>query len=366
MKTVVQVVQHLQPGGIEVLALELARFAVSGHRTLIISLEGTEEQALARWPRLEPFAESLFFLNKRPGKDPLLLWRLIKTLHQVKADVVHTHHIGPLLYAGLAARLTSSAKLIHTEHDAWHLADHWRQTLQRTAMHLIRPVTVADAQNVAQGMKSYLRLDADKVIHNGVDTERFKPGSQWLARHALGLPKQVTLVGASGRLEWEKGHCHLIEALVHLPSYVHLAIAGQGSMMDKLQKQAQDLLLTHRVHFLGQIDDMPTFYQGLDLFCLPSLKEGMPLSPLEAQACAIPALVTATGSARESLCSETGQLVQKSHYRLLAKGIQAYLARQAISEMKRGPLPSPRDFVIRQGDIRRTAAAYGRLYASAS
>jgi glycosyltransferase involved in cell wall biosynthesis len=362
MKTVIQVVQHLQPGGIETLVLELIRFKAQGERHYIVSLEGSKHEALAHWPRLKSVADNLVFMEKQPGKDYGLLVRLVRLFKALNADVVHTHHIGPLLYAGLAARLGGHARLIHTEHDAWHLADSWRCKLQRFAMRAVRPVMVADAQSVAKGMRTYLRTSADAIIPNGIDTQKFLPGCQRMARQQLGLPRSATLVGCSGRLEWEKGHRYLIEALAMMPASVHLAIAGQGSRLGDLTQQVKQLGLERRVHFLGSVDDMPLFYQSLDLFCQPSLKEGMPLSPLEAQACGVPTVVTATGGSRESLCLDTGKIVRRRDARGLATGLKELFNRAAYAPFVQKKLGSPREFVERQGDIRRTAAAYARLY----
>ncbi|MBZ4288949.1 hypothetical protein LAN16_24115, partial [Mycobacterium tuberculosis] len=69
-------------------------------------------------------------------------------------DVVHTHHIGPLLYAGYAARLTGVQTRIHTEHDAWHLQDDKRRHLQALALKAVQPTLVADATRVYNQLRS--------------------------------------------------------------------------------------------------------------------------------------------------------------------------------------------------------------------
>ena len=74
---IVHVVQHLRPGGLEVMALELARAQQPRHATLIVSLEGSFEEASAQWPRLLKLRGGLHFMGKRPGLDPLLVPRLI-------------------------------------------------------------------------------------------------------------------------------------------------------------------------------------------------------------------------------------------------------------------------------------------------
>ncbi|MGC9461033.1 glycosyltransferase, partial [Vibrio genomosp. F10] len=103
-QTVVHVVQHLAPGGLESLALDLLSFSTPLNRVMIVSLEGEKNQSITNWPRLKPFANQVLFLEKQPGVKLGTLAQLIKVFRQIKPDVVHTHHIGPLVYAGLAAR----------------------------------------------------------------------------------------------------------------------------------------------------------------------------------------------------------------------------------------------------------------------
>jgi len=354
IETVVQVVQHMRPGGIETMALDLANFCEQNSRTFIISLEGDIESAINHWPRLKPFTNRLLFLDKRPGVKPLLIYRLSRLLKKLRADVVHTHHIGPLIYAGLAARLAGVKCLIHTEHDAWHLDNPQRCELQRWSILLIQPQLVADANSVALSMKLKLHISNDiKVIHNGIDTERFIPGDIKIARRQLGLPQEVQLIGCSGRLEKVKGQKILIYALAQLPTTVHLALAGAGSTEADLHRLVETLKLDRRVHFLGRIDEMPTFYQALDIFCLPSFSEGLPLSPLEAQACGIPTAVTNVGGTSEALCPASGVLIPVGDVDAMSSTINRILNHPEKT--------SPRHFVQNYRDVRMMVQGYAEL-----
>ena len=201
----------------------------------------------------------------------------------------------------------------------------------------------------------YLQRTDVRVIKNGIDTYRFSPGNPITARHKLNLPEQTTLIGCSGRLEKVKGHHILLEAVARLPEDVHLVLAGNGSREIPLRQQAEVLGISERVHFLGQIDEMPTFYQAIDLFCLPSLNEGFPLSPLEAQACGIPAVITDVGGARETLSPDIGKLVGKGDPQQLAIALQ---------EMLEQPNPyNPRTFVESEANVRTMIHNYASLTA---
>lgn len=352
MSTVVQVVQHLQPGGIETMALDLATFSNADH-AWIISLEGNREAAIKAWPRLASVADKLIFLEKPPGFRPAVFWQLQKILRQHRATVVHTHHIGPLLYAGIAARLAGVDHIIHTEHDAWHLENPQRCKLQRRLLKLVRPNLIADAETVANAMKQHLGLESVTVIHNGIDSQRFQPGNKNECRQALGLPADIPLIGCGGRMESVKGQNILIDALVDVPSEVHLALAGSGSLEAALKQQVKTLGLEQRVHFLGHLDTMPLFYQSLDVFCLPSFKEGFPLSSLEAQACGVSAVVTDVGGSRETLCPESGLAVPAGDSVSLAAALNHQLSHQTAHD--------PRAWVALNGDVRTMVRQYEAL-----
>jgi len=357
VKTIVQIVQHLRPGGIETMALDLhSYFRDQGHKSYIISLEGDLNTALTTWPRLGNHNEHIIFLDK-PGKFSLeFLTKLIRILKDLGTTVLHTHHIGPLLYGGLSAIFLRPSAHIHTEHDAWHLENAHHLFLQKWLLRLARPTLVADAESVANALHKYLKPRNLTIIRNGIDTSKFVSGDLTGARDVLNLPRNKKIIGCSGRLESLKGQMLLIQSLMHLPDNIHIALAGIGSYEESLREETRLLGLTERVHFLGRIDDMPMFYQALDCFCLPSYKEGMPLSPLEAQSCGIPSIVTDVGGSKESLCSDTGNLIPAGNVMAIVDAVRRSLT-QPLTR-------SPRDFVQQFGGIQQMATAYSKLHRS--
>lgn len=353
---VVQVVQHLRPGGIETMALDLQGFSQPDDEVHIVSLEGDKEEAIAAWARLVPVKDRLHFLSKPAGTRLSTLITLFRLFRSLKVAVVHTHHIGPLLYGGLAARMVGVRRIIHTEHDAWHLRAPKVRRLQEFLIMALRPVLVADAAAIADELKKIMPDRYHRVIANGIDTERFSPGNKHHARGILGLPQGVPLIGCAARLEKVKGHEVLISALERLPENVHLALAGEGSREDELKSLARKAGLAERVHFLGMVEAMPEFYRALDVFCLPSLSEGMPLSPLEAQACDVPCVLSDVGACRETLCPDSGLLAEPGNHEALARSLSARLAV--------APARGPRSHVVDWGDVRRMVNAYEQLHAA--
>lgn len=349
---IVHIVQHLAPGGLETLVLEMLRFAKAEDSVFVISLEGNKQTALNHWEKLADFEDQLHFLNKPSGLH-LSTFRVLKAkLKQLNANVVHTHHIGPLLYGGTAARLNGIKTLIHTEHDAWHLNNKKAARLQSTLLKVLGPQVVADADFVADQITNKLGYQRVSTIHNGIDCEKFTDGNPQKAREFFSLPTDKFIVGTAGRLETVKGQEILIKAFSHLPQNTHLAIAGCGSQRGILEAQVRTLGLEDRVTFLGLVSDMPRFYQSLNVFCLPSLQEGFPLSTLEAQACGVPCIASDVGAVKETLCPQIGALVEPNKVPMLA---------DALSQQLSQTPQSPRAHILKHFDIRNMVNRYATL-----
>lgn len=354
---VAHIVQKLAPGGIETMALDLQRYDRHPHQIHIISLEGTEQSATEQWPRLTQH-QNLHFLNKPAGWCRETLQQLKQLLKTLQVDAIHSHHIGPLIYGGIAAKL-NDIRHVHTEHDAWHLHDKKRRLLAGAAFHLLRPTIVADAQLVSDNIQHYIWGLRPNVILNGIHTEQFHIGNTATARQRLSLPLNVPIIGCVARFNPVKRHDILLKALAQLPPEIHLALAGDGPLEEKLKRQTETLKLTKRVHFLGALNDTVPFYQAIDLFCLASEKEGLPLSPLEAQACGKAVVLTEVGGCREAVDPNSGLLVSPNDVSALAQAL--------LKQMNKiGTNPSfcrtARPFIQQHCDLTRVIEQYYRLY----
>ncbi|UYM14778.1 glycosyltransferase [Endozoicomonas euniceicola] len=353
---IAQIAQQLAPGGIETMVLDLQSGADNPEQVHIISLEGTEASLKENWPRLQNIPR-LHALNKQPGIQMSTIHQLADLLRSLKVDVVHTHHVGPMLYGGLAAKLAGCGH-VHTEHDAWHLANLKRRILVGTFFHLLRPTVIADARLVSQSIQRYIPMFSTEVIMNGISTERFQPGDQSQARHYLGLPTDVPIIGCAARLTPVKSHDILLSAFARLPGHTHLALAGGGELETTLREQAASLGISDRVHFLGVVQNMPLFFQAIDVFCLASQREGLPLSPLEAQSCGRNVVLTDVGGCSEATAPDYGLLVPAGDIDSLSTALQRQLNEGCTDSARL----SARTFVKEHGDMKRMIAQYQRFY----
>ena len=108
-------------------------------------------------------------------------------------------------------------------------------------------------------------------------------------RRELGIPEDAKLLFSVGELNENKNHQLVLKALAKLnDTLVHYAVAGDGPCAKALEELAGTLGISNRVHFLGYRKDVAELYRVADVFCHPSLREGLPVSLMEAMASAMP------------------------------------------------------------------------------
>jgi glycosyltransferase involved in cell wall biosynthesis len=138
------------------------------------------------------------------------------------------------------------------------------------------------------------------VIRNGVNApSRQRP--QRTLRNSLGLSADAKVIGTVARLARQKRIDRLIDAMTMIPSGVRCIIAGDGPRRIELERRRDELGLHDRVHFLGHRDDVAAVLDALDLFIVPSDKEGMSNAMLEAMAFGLPVVSTRVSGAEDAL-----------------------------------------------------------------
>lgn len=127
------------------------------------------------------------------------------------------------------------------------------------------------------------------VMPNAIDTEKFAydPEARVVLREELGIPEDAFVVGHVGRFTYAKNHGFLLKIFAELlkqKSNSYLLLVGDGELKAKMENRTQDLGVAEKVVFTGSRLDTNKLYSVMDVFCLPSFYEGMPVVAWEAQA----------------------------------------------------------------------------------
>ncbi len=131
-----------------------------------------------------------------------------------------------------------------------------------------------------------------RYIHGiGINTERLKVGTDTDIRKELGLNDHCFLILTVAELNENKNQKSVIEAvrLMNDPS-VHYLLCGKGDQLESLKKQTEEAGLQNQIHFLGYRMDVVNICRQVDVFVLPSYREGLPVSMLEAMYCGVPVI----------------------------------------------------------------------------
>lgn len=256
--------------------------------------------------------------------------QLASCLRRHAIDILHSHMFHASVVASPLGRVHGVPVIIETP----HVREHWRKGWKRSYF-VDRLVgrTVDAYIAVSQANADYLvrekRLTPSKVrtIRNGIDTERFCPKHSDLRelRQALGLTEFESVIAVLARLEPQKGHSMLLDALsvVHkcFP-HVGVALLGDGSLRKQLEDQAMSLGLAGNVHFAGFQRNITEWLAASDFSVLPSFYEGLPLAAMESLASAKAVIATAVdGTPEVVLDGQTGLLVPSGDSSALANAI---------------------------------------------
>ena len=288
---VILVIPTLELAGAEVmcknLALELKK---ENHDVVVLSLYH-HETALTNVIRSRDIR--VIFLDKKPGLDITIIGKLKKVFMIEKPDVVHTH-LDSLKYSFVAAKLAKVPKCIHTVHNlAEKEADKYARVIYRFAFKLGKVIPVALSEEVQNSIIDVYGIEKNNipVIYNGIDLDAC------IQKQSYTNNPKIIFINVA-RFMHQKNHRMLINAYKKLTEQVddtELWLVGKGQLLDEIRQQAERLHIISRVRFLGERTDVLQLLNRADVFILPSLYEGMPMTIIEAMGTGLPIIATSVG-----------------------------------------------------------------------
>lgn len=202
-------------------------------------------------------------------------------------QIIHGHLSSlAVFYLGVAKKYNVPWRIAHS-HGAGFL-----HTLKGTAKYLLFRTTKWNA-NVrlacsTEAGKYLYGKDTFEFVPNGIDVDRFTfdENKRIEMRKMLGIRDEY-VIGHVGRFNLQKNHKFILEIfkrILQKEKNAVLLLAGNGELEEDIKKMAYELKIENNVKFLGVRKDIERLYQAMDIFLMPSLFEGLPLTGVEAQA----------------------------------------------------------------------------------
>jgi glycosyltransferase involved in cell wall biosynthesis len=298
-------------------------------------------------PEVESAGIPVICLNRMRSKrfDWSAVAELVALIRRERIALVHTHLYHANLYGRLAA-LRADVPVIATVHNTYTRTKLHRRLLNR-ALAKVTARVVAVSDDIRQDLLRHDGIPEDKIatIHNGIDLSRVHSTlSRTQARERLGLPEDVFVLGCVARLEEQKGHIYLLQALALLireapfmAARLRVLLVGEGRLRGALEKEAAALRLDAMVSFLGTRRDVADILRALDGYVMPSLWEGLSLALLEAMASGLPVIASDVGGVSQVLAGATYAIrVPAREHEALATAIRSLFEEPSERRAKRG------------------------------
>lgn len=299
---VLHIIPDLGPGGAERSLMNLLKF---------INKDLFEVAACSFFPRqghmleeeLDGMGIKVFYLNKHLGLDQKIIFELYDLFKLFKPTIVHTHrHV--VRYTLIPSSLCNIPLKIHTVHNtAEREVDFTSKIIHWFAFKFFAVKPIGISKEISKTVEKLYKIRDVYFIPNGIDTEKFHIDKQigLSLRKELGINDNYVLLHI-GRFQEQKNHTFLIDAFAEIKKLhpeVVLLLAGDGKLRQEIEEQVAKMNLTNSVFFLGLRQDIPQLLAAADIFVLPSIYEGMPLTILEAMAAGCPVVASAVGGVPE-------------------------------------------------------------------
>ncbi|NMB93353.1 MAG: glycosyltransferase family 4 protein [Flexilinea flocculi] len=360
MKTHVAIIlPYFKTGGAEKMAamlasnIDLSRFVVT-----VICLYGKHQNTVFE-KNIHSQGIPIIYLNKGLGFSIKAVWKMWRTLNQLKPDVIHSH-LAACIYAAPWV-LFHPVKMVHTIHNSpQYEGNIYRRIVLWFLFHTNRAIPIALSPQNKLMISQYFHIKElqVKIVRNPVQLNQY---------HAKKLnhqdQKSIRFINV-GRLTRQKNQVFLLNAfkkLHNLYPNISLMIVGDGPEREELEKTVNRLQMRDSVVFTGEVEKIEDYLALADIFVLTSIYEGLPLSVLEAMASGLPIIASDVGGIRD-IVEENGMIVPVNDESALIHAMAEQINNSQMRE-KMGELSHE---MSKQYDISIITNEYEAIYLSVS
>jgi glycosyltransferase involved in cell wall biosynthesis len=314
-KKILYIVTQAERGGAQKYILDLATNLQNKYEILVAAHGNNNDWLFEKLNEKGINSKKLYNLKRKiePLNDISAVFEIKKVIEKFKPDIIHLNSSKAGVIGSIAAK-KGKAKVIYTAHgfvfnEPLNVIKKniylWAERL--TGKYKDDIITISDFDKKT-GVKHIIApTNKFTTIHNGIETDSSKILNKDKARLSLGVPGKYNLVGTISNYYSTKALHRLIKAakiVIEKNSNCKFVLIGEGPEQEKLESLIEELNLSNNF-FLGSVENALIFLKALDVFVLPSVKEGMPYTILEAMLAEVPIIATEVGGVPEMI--EDGQ-----------------------------------------------------------
>lgn len=307
---VAQILNRMDSGGIEAVVMNYYRNIDRDRVQIDFFL--TEDSLFPQKDELEKLGTEIYML---PSYTKVTKYQ--KTLRRIflknDYDIVHSHLSTMSVFPLFAAKMAKiPVRICHN-----HSTAHWGEGVKTLLKYILRPFCKIFATHwFACGKKAAIWMYGKRayakgrvmVFPNAIDVKKysFDNSSRDQLRHELNIPADTFVLGHVGRFTYSKNHellLRIFEAMLKKSPEAKLLLIGEGELEEHIRKTVEEKKLKDHVIFTGARTDVNKLYSVMDVLCLPSFYEGMPLVAWEAQANGMPC-VFSDRITKEVICGD--------------------------------------------------------------
>lgn len=176
------------------------------------------------------------------------------------------------------------------------------------------------------------------VLKNGIELSKFKFQNEIREkiRKSLGVENNF-VIGHAGRFSTQKNHIFLLKIFKHIydiDAAAVLILFGVGELLNEIKSEANCLGISDRIIFYGASSEMEKMYMAMDVFVMPSLHEGLPVTGIEAQASGLPCVFADTITREVDITSTSKFLSLNMDVDIWAKNIMECKGKERVDSLK--------------------------------
>ena len=312
---IAQVLNRMDSGGIEAVVMNYYRHI--DRNRIQFDFYFAANSTFPQREELERLGAGVFLVP--PYNHPFAYHQtLYHAFKKRKYAIVHAHLSTMSVFALFAAwRAGVPVRICHN-----HTTAHWGEGKKTLLKYILRPFNklfatdyFACGEKAGRWMYGNRCFNAGRVhvMPNAIDTKKyeFDQDARVRLRNELNIPQNAFVVGHVGRFMYQKNHPFLLQVfkeVLRLRENAFLLLVGEGELQETIRQSVREQGLEDKVVFTGARQDVSKLYSAMDVFCLPSFYEGLPVVAREAQANGLPCVFSDRMTEEILLTSKAVQL----------------------------------------------------------